>query len=147
MKDRWWIKPALVGAAFLIVLAGPFLLRPGGATNSRKADATVIIVTPHAESIRYEFARAFAAHMKETTGKTVHVDWRTPGSGTSEIEKYLRSSFRASFQDYCSHVFRTRRPSFHNILFDPDISLKPFMLEGTKEVPEVSNLSRRRFPS
>ncbi|MEM0897429.1 MAG: extracellular solute-binding protein [Verrucomicrobiota bacterium] len=107
-EKRWWIKPGLVGAALLAVLGGPFLLRPPDTTSPSNADATVVIVTPHAESIRHEFARAFAKHMKETKGISVHVDWRTPGSGTSEIEKYLSSSFRASFQSYWKDTLKRK---------------------------------------
>ncbi|MEM9480288.1 MAG: extracellular solute-binding protein [Verrucomicrobiota bacterium] len=111
---RSWIKPGLVGVAMLAVLAGPFLLRPPETTNPADADATVVIVTPHAESIRHEFARAFAKHMKETKGISVHIDWRTPGSGTSEIEKYLTSSFRASFQTHWKGTLK-RKWSDHEI--------------------------------
>ena len=53
-------------------------------------DPVLVIISPHNESIRAEFSRAFGAHMQETAGRRVRVDWRVPG-GTSEIERYLDS--------------------------------------------------------
>ena len=56
-------KLVAVGLALGVTLAAPFLLRPQAATNPADADAVVAVVTPHNESIRGEFARAFAKHM------------------------------------------------------------------------------------
>ncbi len=93
------MKPLLIVALALVaVLAAPFLLRPEGATSAKSADTTVAVVTPHNESIRAEFARAFAEHMRATRGIEVHVDWRTPGAGTSDLERFLQSEFRAKFE-------------------------------------------------
>lgn len=81
-----------------IVLAIPFLLKPKDGLL-RKADDTVVVVSPHNESIRYEFARGFAEYYKKKTGRTVMIDWRMPG-GTSEIARYLAGSYNAAFQAY-----------------------------------------------
>ena len=84
----------------LLTLAAPFILRPTDTSLSEDPDGRVIIVTPHNETIRREFGAAFTSHMKARTGKTVRVDWRTPGAGTSEIAKYINSEFTASFENY-----------------------------------------------
>ena len=87
-----------IALALAATLAAPFLLRPEGATSAKTAEATVAVVTPHNESIRAEFARAFAKHMRETQGIEVHVDWRTPGAGTSDLERFLASEYHAKFE-------------------------------------------------
>jgi len=91
-------KSLLLLAAFLLVLAGPILLRPKNDFFS-KADKTLVIVTPNNEAIRYEFTRAFGEYYFKKTGKSVRIDWRTPG-GTSEISRYLASEYLAAFQNY-----------------------------------------------
>jgi ABC-type Fe3+ transport system substrate-binding protein len=85
-----------VFGALALVLAAPFLLRPP--ENQLFADATesLVIISPHNDSIRNEFARAFALHMKAKTGKPVRIDWRDVG-GTSEISKYIDGSYQAAF--------------------------------------------------
>jgi len=90
----------IVAAALLATLAAPFILRPGDTTSPKDADITVVIVTPHSESIRHEFARGFAKYTEEKYGKTSHVEWRTPGVGTSEIERYVASLYRSAFKLY-----------------------------------------------
>lgn len=91
------MKNAALILAFLVVLVGPGLLRPkqpGGG-----AEQTLIVITPHNESIRYEFGQAFAKSYLARTGQRVHVDFRTPG-GTSEIGRYLDGAYVAGFENY-----------------------------------------------
>jgi len=92
MKTRAWI---IIGLLTLIV-ALPLAMRRETATASpRGADDRIIILTPHNESIRREFGEAFAMHWKRNTGRSIHVDWRTPG-GTSEIRMVLDAGFKAA---------------------------------------------------
>jgi ABC-type Fe3+ transport system substrate-binding protein len=92
MKTRTWIIFGLL--AFIVAL--PIAMRRETATtSSRKADDQLIVLTPHNQSIRQEFGEAFAAHWQKTTGRTIHVDWRTPG-GTSEIRMVLDAGFKAA---------------------------------------------------
>ncbi len=84
--------------AFLIVLSAPILLRPKRDFLA-KADETLVILTPNNEAIRYEFTRAFRGHYLKKTGRTVKIDWRTPG-GTSEISRYIASEYFAALQYY-----------------------------------------------
>lgn len=85
----------IVGLLVAIVLL-PVLLRKETATaNPHDAEDRLVIITPHNESIRNEYGEAFAKWWKEKSGRTVYVDWRTPG-GTAEIRKVLDSGFAAA---------------------------------------------------
>jgi len=59
------------------------------------ADDRLVILSPHNESIRNEFGEAFAAYWREKTGRSVYVDWRSPG-GTSEIRMVIDAGFKAA---------------------------------------------------
>ncbi len=91
MLQRVLILAALVG-----IVALPFVLRPSHRVEGR-TDETLIIITPHNEAIRHEFARGFAKWYRERTGRTVAIDWRVIG-GTSEISRFLESEYVASFR-------------------------------------------------
>jgi ABC-type Fe3+ transport system substrate-binding protein len=82
--------------AIALVLAVPFALRPRDNLLDT-AGESVVIITPHSEPVRYEFARAFRAHMREKFGRTVNIDWRTPGS-SREIARYIESEYVTSFE-------------------------------------------------
>lgn len=92
MKTRAWI---IFGLLALIVALPMLMRRETATTSSRKADDTLVILTPHNESIRQEYGEAFARHWKKTTGRSLHIDWRTPG-GTSEIRMVLDAGFKAA---------------------------------------------------
>lgn len=81
-----------------VVIGLPFLLRKSEAPLDT-ADETVVIITPHTESIRQEFSRGFASWYKEQTGRSVYVDYRVIG-GTSEISKFLDSQFTNAFKNH-----------------------------------------------
>lgn len=85
--------------ALICVLVGPILLRPKGEGIPGVGERTVVIITPHNESIRYEIGRAFEDWYRTKHGQRVRVDWRIPG-GTSEIGRYVDSEYIASFQNY-----------------------------------------------
>src|SRR4051812_25940810 len=89
--------------ALLVVLIAPIALRPKSDQRATSADRTLVVITPHNEAIRYEFSQAFARWYRAKTGKTVHVDYRTPG-GTSEITRYVDSEFLAAFENYWVRV-------------------------------------------
>ena len=92
MKKRAWVIAGLLG--WIVTL--PIALRRETATvTSREADDQLVVLTPHNESIRREFGEAFAAYWKKTTGRSIHVDWRTPG-GTSEIRMVLDAGYKAA---------------------------------------------------
>ncbi|MGJ8634066.1 MAG: ABC transporter substrate-binding protein [Luteolibacter sp.] len=79
-----------------VIVAVPLLLKTETQTASPKsADDRLVILSPHNESIRNEFGEAFAGWWREKTGRTVYVDWRTPG-GTSEIRMVIDAGFKAA---------------------------------------------------
>ena len=84
--------------ALLVLVLGPILLRPHGESVLQGED-TVVVITPHNEAIRDEFGRGFREWYKKKTGRSIVVDFRTPG-GTSEITKFLGGEFDGAFRHY-----------------------------------------------
>jgi len=94
------MKGVIPFAVLLVVLLlGPILLHERAGRSGEQADETLIIMTPHNEATRYEFARAFREAHFARTGRRVFVDWRTAG-GTSEIARYVAAQYLGSFRDY-----------------------------------------------
>ncbi len=91
------LKQAIIILALIATVALPFVLRPKH-DGARRADETVVIITPHNEAIRYEFERGFATWYRARTGRTVAIDWRVIG-GTSEIARFLEGEYVASFRN------------------------------------------------
>lgn len=91
------VKNYWIAAAFAAVLFVPLALRSKSAPAA-KTDLTLVIITPHNEATRYEFARAFDDFYFKKSGRHVRIDWRTPG-GTSEISRYLASEYLAAFEN------------------------------------------------
>lgn len=95
-----------------LTVAVPLLLRQPELAQSAAGDELVII-SPHNETIRFEFSRAFSDYYWRKTGRTVHLDWRLPG-GTTEIIRYLDSEYEAAFRNYWSRTLR--RPWTREVL-------------------------------
>ncbi|MEN9403291.1 MAG: hypothetical protein RL091_1994 [Verrucomicrobiota bacterium] len=92
------MKRALLIIALIAVVALPFVFRPQKA-GAGPADGTVVIITPHNEAIRQEYAEGFREWYRAKTGKIVTIDWRVIG-GTSEIARFLESEYISSFQNH-----------------------------------------------
>lgn len=127
------LKNAAIAAVLLAVLVGPLILQPKGDTRAGRAERSVVIVTPHIESIRYEFARAFEQRHLARTGERVHVDYRTPG-GTSEIGRYIASEYFAAFKNHWTRTLdrkwsRAVEQSFDN----PKITIDDAPADDTPE--------------
>jgi ABC-type Fe3+ transport system substrate-binding protein len=108
-------------AAMAAVIAIPFALKPKDDLLAA-ADDTLVVVTPHNEAIRYEFGRAFAAHHRAATGRTVRVDWRMPG-GTSEIARYLKGEYYAAFEREWTRSGKAWTPEVAAAFDNPQIRL------------------------
>lgn len=91
------MKNALIVLAFAVLLAGPLWLRYE--EDIRRADETLVIITPHNEATRHEFGRAFREHQLARTGRRVEIDWRTSG-GTAEIARHIAAQYAASFRNH-----------------------------------------------
>lgn len=92
MKTKAWI---ILGLLVLTVALPIGLRRETATTTARHAQDHLVILTPHNESIRQEFGEAFAAWWTKTTGRTIHVDWRSPG-GASELRMVLDAGYKAA---------------------------------------------------
>lgn len=93
------LGPAKIGVlvSFLLVLGVPFAFRPP--QEHRQEDAErVVIITPHNEQIRFEFARAFDAWHQREYGRPARIEWRNPG-GTSEIRRQLQSVYSGAISN------------------------------------------------
>src|SRR4051812_47311312 len=101
------IKRWIVIAALAVIIALPFALRPKRTAEQQQADETLVIITPHNEAIRSEYARGFRDWYRKKTGKAVVIDWRVIG-GTSEIARFLEGEYVASFQLYWTHLLGKR---------------------------------------
>ena len=79
-------------ALFVIVLVTPLVLRvavgEARAPALRRDAAILVVVSPHAEAIRSEFADAFSAWHRARYGKPVFVDYRIYG-GASDMRRYF----------------------------------------------------------
>jgi iron(III) transport system substrate-binding protein len=85
----------LIFIALAAILGVPFALRPSTREATDRDALTLIIVTPHVQQIRSEFAAAFDQWHRRHYGHSVRIDWRTPG-GTSEIVKQLQAQYAAA---------------------------------------------------
>ena len=85
---------ALIG----LVVGLPFALRKESQVITNP-DETIVIISPHMESIRHEFGEGFRKWYKAKTGKNVYVDWRTIG-GTSEIARFIKSEYVNAFRNH-----------------------------------------------
>lgn len=88
-----------IALCFVVLLGVPLLFRPkSDAVASSGGEALeLIIITPHNEQIRYEFARAFDRWHRRNFGRGVKVIYNVPG-GTSEIRKMLESQYTAALE-------------------------------------------------
>jgi iron(III) transport system substrate-binding protein len=83
----------LILASILAILIGvPVLIAPPRQVAPSGDASTLVIFTPHHESIRQEFKRAFEAWHLRTYGTSATLAWATPG-GTSEIRKMLEAAY------------------------------------------------------
>jgi iron(III) transport system substrate-binding protein len=127
------VKHLPLALALLVVLVGPILLRPKADTATGRAEQTLVIVTPHNESIRFEFSRGFADEYLRKTGKHVRVDFRTPG-GTSEITRYVDGEYLNGFQRYWEHdLGRKWTESVRKSFADPKLKLDDTPADDTPE--------------
>ena len=95
---RPMLKRLVIVLALIVIVALPFAVRPKRVSLA-KADDTVVIITPHNEAIRAEYARGFAEWYRARTGRTVAIDWRIIG-GTSDIARFLEGEYVAAFELY-----------------------------------------------
>ncbi|MEX0654798.1 MAG: extracellular solute-binding protein [Phycisphaeraceae bacterium] len=97
---REHLSKFVIVALLALVVGIPFALRPGTAEPGDDVDPTadpqrLIVISPHNEQIRFEFARAFNAWRAEQGLPPVRFDWRS-GGGTSDLRRMVLSQFEAA---------------------------------------------------
>lgn len=90
-----WKKYLGVFVPMAVVIAAPMVLRDDQTVGASQAELRLEVITPHNEAIRREFGDAFSNWYQEEKGKSVYINWRTPG-GTSEIKRVLDGAFAAA---------------------------------------------------
>lgn len=81
-----------------VVIALPFVFRRESHHDLwQPGDPVLVIISPHNEAIRYEFARAFNRWHMEHYGSAVRIDWRVIG-GTTEIARFLEGETQSVFR-------------------------------------------------
>ncbi len=104
------MKQSIVLILAGLVIALPFVFRrTEDLAVWRAGDPMLVVISPHNEAIRYEFARAFDRWHRDRFGQPVRIDWRTIG-GTSEIARYLESEMQAAFQAWWTGPLNRRWP-------------------------------------
>ena len=94
------MKYFLVILAAAVIVALPFVFRkPTDVGDWRNGDPVLVVISPHNEAIRYEFAEAFSRWHREHYGRPVKIDWRSIG-GTTEIMRYLAAEYTSSMQGF-----------------------------------------------
>lgn len=95
------MKKALVIVALAaLMVALPFIFRPAATAGKwHDGDPVLVVITPHNEAIRQEFAEGFSAWHEKRFGAPVRVDWRVIG-GTTEIMRFLVSEYIGSMQGW-----------------------------------------------
>src|SRR5438105_7297848 len=83
---------------FVLILGLPFLLR-GALTRApqQHAELRLVVVTPHNQDIRREFAYAFSDWHEKKYGQAVEIGYRTPGV-TNDIKRLLENTY-APYRD------------------------------------------------
>ena len=83
------------------ILAIPFLFRPAAPAGKTDGETErLVIITPHNETIKYEWEQAFRKHYRKKFGKDIVFDYRAPG-GTSDIMRYIADRYQTEFRRYC----------------------------------------------
>lgn len=126
--------------ALVAILLAPILLRPRGDLARRPGERSLVIITPHNESIRFEFGRAFREHHLARTGEQVRIDFRTPG-GTSEIGRYVAAEYFNAFQRHWTQALGHRWSKDVETSFDnPKVEL-----DNTPADDTLAQQARRAF--
>ena len=94
------MKQFIILLAAALIVALPFIFRrETGVSDWRAGDPELVVVTPHNEAFRQEFAKGFSKWHQVKYGRPVRIDWRVIG-GTTEIMRYLAAEYAASAKQF-----------------------------------------------
>jgi iron(III) transport system substrate-binding protein len=90
------LSRTLVVLALVVILGLPWLYRPRATVHPDNA-LRLVVITPHVEQLRIEFARGFSEWHEANFGAPVFIDYRQPG-GTSEIRRQLMAQYESAIK-------------------------------------------------
>lgn len=90
--SRLPLEPSPKTAPARIQLRATLMLLLGTLCPPVDGGQRVVILTPHVDAIRHEFARGFATWHRAEFGEQAEVDWRNVG-GTSDALRFVQSEF------------------------------------------------------
>lgn len=109
------MKNFLVVLTAAVVIALPFIFRRETPQDQwRPGDPELVIISPHNEAIRYEFARAFNRWHIEHYDTPVRIDWRVIG-GTTEIARFLEGETQSVFRAWWTRGLNRPWPAGGNL--------------------------------
>ena len=89
-------RATIILGLLALIVALPLVMRQAtGIRSAGASDDRLVIISPHNETLRQEVGEAFASYWKTRSGRSVYLDWRSPG-GTSEIRMVLDAGFKAA---------------------------------------------------
>lgn len=97
-------KKLIILLLLALVVGIPFIFKKREGEVSKGGDETLVILTAHNEALRHEFTLGFKDWYYTQTGKTVNIDWRSPGAGTQELLQYVDSIYANAFRLYWENV-------------------------------------------
>lgn len=99
----------------------------------------VIVISPHIESIRSEFGRAFAAWHDARFGQPARVEWRDLG-GTSDALRFVQSEFATKPEGIGIDCFFGGGPEPYLLLTDKHLTLPcPLPADVLQGIPQQAN--------
>jgi ABC-type Fe3+ transport system substrate-binding protein len=87
-----WATRIVVLVVFVALVGLPLVFKPAAAKMT-ESGPRLVVITPHNETIRYEFGRGFSEWHRRKYGTAVHIDWRF--MGTADIRKQVFSEYAA----------------------------------------------------
>lgn len=128
------IKNLVILLALALIVALPFIFRQQAPAGELvKTDPQLVIVSPHNEAIRYEFATAFSKWHQANFGRPVKIDWRSIG-GTTEISRFLQSEYTASARVWWERSGKAWPPGATEAVTDTKLSTDPALDPAVKEI-------------
>ena len=132
------IKILIILAIFAVILLPPLLLRDKGAApvipdpNMER----LVIITPHADSIKTETGDAFREYYKKKYGKDIVLDFRAPG-GTSDIVRFIADRYKIEFREVCEKNGIPWTPAVASGFSDPNTDKNPNVDPNVKKAREL----------
>ncbi len=100
-------KYLYIFGAILIVVGLPIAFKRTTLATPEKFDDTLVVITPHNETIRFEMDQGFKEWYMKKTGRSVFIDWRVPGS-TGDVVRYVDAMYINAFRMYWTDTLRKK---------------------------------------